>query len=158
VTIYCQQSHGFVNLSAHDHACVVEVPLLIEALVGRYTTSLSSAHVAFLVEQVCFFMQDPWEPHLALVKCILLYVKDTISTGVHIGISDFRCLTEHFDLFCTGCPDSRCPGLMCLSWRDLGVLVMQASENYLTLVMKHSIVSEPMPILSSRAASTATPP
>ena len=31
------------------------------------------------------FMHDPREPHLALVKCILRYVKGTLSAGFHIG-------------------------------------------------------------------------
>jgi hypothetical protein len=31
------------------------------------------------------FMHDPREPHLALIKRILQYVKGTLSTGLHIG-------------------------------------------------------------------------
>jgi len=34
---------------------------------------------------VCLFMHDPREPHLAMIKRILRYVKGTLSTGLHIG-------------------------------------------------------------------------
>lgn len=39
--------------------------------------------IAYVVQQVCLFMHDPREPHYALVKCILRYLKGTL-VGDHI--------------------------------------------------------------------------
>lgn len=41
--------------------------------------------IAYVVQQICLFMHDPQEPHLALVKRIQRYVEGTLSSGLHIG-------------------------------------------------------------------------
>ncbi|WVZ93845.1 hypothetical protein U9M48_039799 [Paspalum notatum var. saurae] len=62
----------------------------------------------FLSEtQVCLFMHDPREPHLALIKRILRYVKGTLSRGLHLGKSSPQSLTAYSDADWAGCPDSR---------------------------------------------------
>lgn len=48
--------------------------------------SLARPDLAYAVQQVCLFMHDPREPHLALIKRILRYVKGTLSSGLHLGI------------------------------------------------------------------------
>jgi hypothetical protein len=52
-------------------------------------------------------MHDPREPHLALIKRILRYVKGTLSTGIHIGNGPVDRLTAYSDADWAGCPDSR---------------------------------------------------
>ena len=52
-------------------------------------------------------MHDPREPHLALVKRILRYVKGTLPQGLHIGTGPVRSLTAYSDADWAGCPDSR---------------------------------------------------
>ena len=52
-------------------------------------------------------MHDPREPHLALVKRILRYVKGTLSAGLHIGIGPVDKLVAYSDADWAGCPDSR---------------------------------------------------
>ena len=51
-------------------------------------------------------MHDPREPHLALLKRILRYVKGTLSTGLHIGTGPVDRLTAYSDADWAGCPDS----------------------------------------------------
>ena len=52
-------------------------------------------------------MHDPQEPHLALVKGIMRYVKGTLSSGLHIGVGAVDSLTAYSDADWAGCPDSR---------------------------------------------------
>jgi hypothetical protein len=51
-------------------------------------------------------MHDPREPHLALLKHVLRYVKGTLSIGPHIGTGNIISLTAHSDANWAGCPDS----------------------------------------------------
>ncbi|XP_066383330.1 uncharacterized mitochondrial protein AtMg00810-like [Miscanthus floridulus] len=57
--------------------------------------------------QVCLFVHGPREPHLALVKHILCYVKGTLSTGLHIGTGHVQSLTAYSNMDWAGCPNSR---------------------------------------------------
>ena len=52
-------------------------------------------------------MHDPREPHLALVKRILRYVKGTLTFGLQIGMGSVDSLTSYSDADWAGCPDSR---------------------------------------------------
>ena len=52
-------------------------------------------------------MHDPREPHLALLKRILRYVKGTLSFGLHLGVGPVQSLTAYSDADWAGCPDSR---------------------------------------------------
>jgi len=72
----------------------------------QYLT-LTRPDIAYAVQQVCLFMHDPREPHLALLKRILRYVKGTLSTGLHIGTGPVDRLTAYSDADWAGCPDSR---------------------------------------------------
>jgi hypothetical protein len=72
----------------------------------QYLT-LTRPDLAYAVQQVCLFMHDPREPHLALVKRILRYVKGTLSSGLHIGTGPVDSLTGYSDADWAGCPDSR---------------------------------------------------
>jgi hypothetical protein len=46
---------------------------------------LTRPGLAYAIQKVCLFMHVPWEPHLMLIKRILLYVKGTLSSRLHIG-------------------------------------------------------------------------
>jgi hypothetical protein len=81
---------------------------LYRSLAGalRYLT-LTRPDLAYAVQQVRLFMHDPREPHLALLKRVLWYVKGTLSTGLHIGTSSITGLSAYSDADWAGCPDSR---------------------------------------------------
>jgi hypothetical protein len=73
------------KLSATEGAPVAD-PTAYRSLVGslQYLT-LTCPDLAYVVQQACLFMHDPREPHLALIKHILRYMKGTLSAGLHIG-------------------------------------------------------------------------
>ena len=95
------------KLSATDGPPVAdpsEYRSLADAL--QYLT-LMRLNLAYAVQQVCLFMHDPREPHLALVKHILRYVKGTLSAGLHIGTGPVDRLAAYSDADWAGCPNSR---------------------------------------------------
>ena len=59
--------------------------------------SVARSDLAYIVQQVCLFMHDPREPHLALIKHILCYVKGILNTGLHLGISCMSSITAYSD-------------------------------------------------------------
>jgi hypothetical protein len=71
----------------------------------QYLT-LTRPDLAYVVQQVCLFMHDPREPHLALIKRILRYVNDTLSASLHIGTGPVDKLIAYSDADWVGCPDS----------------------------------------------------
>ncbi|WVZ98004.1 hypothetical protein U9M48_043497 [Paspalum notatum var. saurae] len=95
------------KLSTTDGALVAD-PTTYRSLAGalQYLT-LTRPDLAYAVQQVCLFMHDPREPHLALVKRILRYVKGTLSVGLHLGAGSVQSLTAYSDADWAGCPDSR---------------------------------------------------
>jgi hypothetical protein len=62
--------------------------------------------IAYAVQQVCLFMHDPREPHLALVKRILCYLKGTLDYGLQLHRSPVRSLVAYSDADWAGCPDT----------------------------------------------------
>jgi hypothetical protein len=97
------------KLSATDGAPVADATqyrILAGAL--QYLT-LTRPDLAYAVQQVCLFMHDPREPHLALLKRVLRYVKGTLSTGLHIGTGSITGLSAYSDADWAGCLDSRRP-------------------------------------------------
>jgi len=68
----------------------------------QYLT-LTRPDLAYAVQQVCLFMHDPREPHLALVKRILQYVKGTLSAGLHISTGPVDRQVAYSDADWAGC-------------------------------------------------------
>ena len=73
------------KLSATTGAPVAD-PSEYRSLVGalQYLT-LTWPDLAYAYQQVCLFMHDPREPHLALIKRIIQYIKGSLSAGLHQG-------------------------------------------------------------------------
>jgi hypothetical protein len=86
----------------------VDDPTQYRSLAGalQYLT-LTRPDLAYAVQQVCLFMHDPREPHLAFLKRILRYVKGTQSAGLSISAGPIDSLTAYSDADWAGCPDSR---------------------------------------------------
>jgi len=95
------------KLSATEVSPVAD-PTEYRSLAGalQYLT-LTQSDLAYAVQQVYLFMHNPRESHLALVKRILLYVKGTLSAGLHIGTRPVDKLVTYSDADWAGCPDSR---------------------------------------------------
>jgi hypothetical protein len=56
--------------------------LIIAVLPMLYSTSPSLGQILHMLSNKSVFMHDPREPHLALTKCILHYLKGTIDHGL----------------------------------------------------------------------------
>ena len=79
------------KLSASEGAPVAN-PSEYRSLAGalQYLT-LTRPDLAYAVQQVCLFMHDPREPHLAQIKRILRYVKGSLTKGLPVQLfTDFR--------------------------------------------------------------------
>jgi len=63
--------------------------------------------IAYAVQQVCFHMHDPREPHRTALKRILRYVSGTLHMGLHIRPSSSTDLIVYSDADWAGCPDTR---------------------------------------------------
>jgi hypothetical protein len=120
------------KLSATDGTLVTnpsEYRRLVRAL--QYLT-LTHLDLAYTVQQVCLFMPDPRELHLALVKHILRYIKGILSTGLHTSISLVQSLMAYSNADCVGCPDSRRSTLgYCIYLSD--ILVSWSSKRQTTV-------------------------
>jgi hypothetical protein len=95
------------KLSASDGAPLADASAY-RSLAGalQYLTR-TRPDLAYAVQQVCLFMHDPRESHLAFLKRILRYVKGTLSYGLQIGTGPVDSLTAYSDADWTGYPDSR---------------------------------------------------
>jgi hypothetical protein len=63
--------------------------------------------ISYAVQQVCLYMHDPREPHLAALKRILCYLCGTLDLGLHIRRSTPIDLIAYSDADWAGCPDTR---------------------------------------------------
>jgi hypothetical protein len=95
------------KLSATEGALVAD-PSEYRSLAGalQYLT-LTRPDLAYAVQQVCLFMHDPREPHLALIKRILWYIKGSMSAGLQLGSGTIDQLTAYSDADWVGYPDTR---------------------------------------------------
>ncbi|GJW48521.1 ribonuclease H-like domain-containing protein [Tanacetum coccineum] len=60
-----------------------------------------------LVQQICLYMHDPREPHLAALKRILRYVQGTLDLGLHLYASSTTSLVGYTNADWTGYPSTR---------------------------------------------------
>lgn len=72
----------------------------------QYLT-LTQPDITYAVQQVCLHMHAPRQPHWAMVKRILLYVRGTTSHGLCITASSPSELVVYTDADWAGCPDTR---------------------------------------------------
>jgi hypothetical protein len=96
------------KLSASDGAPLADASAYRSLAGALQYLTLTRPDLAYAVQQVCLFMHDPRESHLAFLKRILRYVKGTLSYGLRIGTSPIDSLTAYSDADWAGCPDSHC--------------------------------------------------
>jgi hypothetical protein len=85
------------KLSATDGAPVADATQYRSLAGALQYLTLTRPDLAYAVQQVCLFMHDPREPHLAMLKRVLRYVKGTLSTGLHISTGSITSLTAYSD-------------------------------------------------------------
>jgi hypothetical protein len=69
--------------------------------------SLTQPDLAFTINKVCQFLHSPTTIHRTAVKCILRYIKSTLSTSLHIRKSPSTLLSAFSDADWAGCSDDR---------------------------------------------------
>ncbi|GKD38470.1 ribonuclease H-like domain-containing protein [Tanacetum coccineum] len=86
----------------------VQDPTLYRSLAGglQYLT-FTRPDLSYAVQQICLYMHDPREPHLAALKRILRYVQGTLDLGLHLYTSSTDSLVGYTDVDWAGCPSIR---------------------------------------------------
>ncbi|GKC15181.1 ribonuclease H-like domain-containing protein, partial [Tanacetum coccineum] len=59
------------------------------------------------IQQICLYMHDQREPHLASLKRSLRYVQGTLDLGLHLYVSSTTSLVGYTDADWAGCPSTR---------------------------------------------------
>ncbi|GKD39370.1 ribonuclease H-like domain-containing protein, partial [Tanacetum coccineum] len=86
----------------------VQDPTLYRILAGglQYLT-FTRPYLSYAVQQICLYMHDPREPHLAALKRILRYVQGTLDLGLPLYASSTTSLVGYTDADWAGCPSTR---------------------------------------------------
>ncbi|GJW33755.1 ribonuclease H-like domain-containing protein [Tanacetum coccineum] len=63
--------------------------------------------ISYAVQQVCFYMHDPREPHFSTLKRILRYVRGTLDYGLQLFSLSTTDLVAYSDADWAGCPTTR---------------------------------------------------
>ncbi|GKD32664.1 ribonuclease H-like domain-containing protein [Tanacetum coccineum] len=86
----------------------VQDPPLYRSLAGglQYLT-FTRPDLSYAVQQICLYMHDPREPHLAALKRILRYVQGTLDLGIHLYASSTTSLLGYVDANWAGFPFTR---------------------------------------------------
>ncbi|GJX23038.1 ribonuclease H-like domain-containing protein, partial [Tanacetum coccineum] len=87
---------------------LVSDPTLYRSLAGslKYLT-FTRPDISYAVQQVCFHMHDPREPHLYAFKRISRYVQGTLNYGLQLFSSFTKDLVAHSDADWAGYPTTR---------------------------------------------------
>ena len=64
---------------------------------GLQYITFNRPDLSYVVQQICLFMHDPREPHLAALKRILRYVRGTLDLGLQLYSSASTSLVAYFD-------------------------------------------------------------
>ncbi|GKD67339.1 ribonuclease H-like domain-containing protein, partial [Tanacetum coccineum] len=82
-------------------------PTLYRSLAGglQYLT-FTRPDLSYAVQQICLYMHDPREPHLAALKRILRYVQGTLDLGLRLYASSTTSLVGYTDADWAGCPST----------------------------------------------------
>jgi hypothetical protein len=65
--------------------------------------------ISYVVQQICLHMHDPREPHLAVLKHILRYIRGTLNLGLVLRPSCLSKVVVYSDADWAGCPNTLNP-------------------------------------------------
>ncbi|XP_071695712.1 uncharacterized mitochondrial protein AtMg00810-like [Rutidosis leptorrhynchoides] len=83
----------------------VKDPTAYRSLAGalQYLT-FTRLDISYAVQQICLFMHDPREPHLAALRHIIRYIQGTLHLGLQLHASSISSLVAYSDADWAGCP------------------------------------------------------
>ncbi|XP_071700536.1 uncharacterized mitochondrial protein AtMg00810-like [Rutidosis leptorrhynchoides] len=86
----------------------VKDPTLYRSLAGalQYLT-FTRPDISHAVQQICLFMHDPLEPHMAALRRIIRYVQGTLDLGLQLFSSSTSTLVAYSDAYWAGYPSTR---------------------------------------------------
>ncbi|GJR68265.1 ribonuclease H-like domain-containing protein [Tanacetum coccineum] len=73
---------------------------------GLQYLTFTCPDLSYAVQQICLYMHDLREPHLAALKCILRYVQGTLDLGLHLYASSTTSLVGYTDADWAGYPST----------------------------------------------------
>jgi len=121
---------------AADDGALVSDATDFRSLAGalQYLT-FTRPDIAYVVQQVCFHMHDPQEPHHAVLKRILRYICGTLHLGLLLRPSSSADLQVYTDADWAGCQDTRksTSGYAVFLGGQPHLLVLQAIEHRLQI-------------------------
>ncbi|GKB34570.1 ribonuclease H-like domain-containing protein [Tanacetum coccineum] len=86
----------------------VQDPTLYRSLAeGLQYLTFTRPDLSYAVQQICFYMHDPREPHFAALKRILRYVRGTVDFGLQLYASATTSLVGFTDVDWAGCLSTR---------------------------------------------------
>jgi hypothetical protein len=95
------------TLSCFEGSTITDTTLYRSTVGSLQYLSLTRPDIAFAVNKVSQFMQDPWDSHWSAVKRILRYLKYTISHTFCIHRNSSKQLTAFLDSNWASCPNDR---------------------------------------------------
>ncbi|GJY90605.1 ribonuclease H-like domain-containing protein [Tanacetum coccineum] len=108
--VTCNSSRTPVDTESKlgPEGALVQDPTLYRSLAGglRHLT-FTRPDLSYAVQQICLYMHDPREPHLAALKRILRYVQGTLDLGLHLYASSTTSLVGYTDADWASCPYTR---------------------------------------------------
>ncbi|GKA14985.1 ribonuclease H-like domain-containing protein [Tanacetum coccineum] len=108
--VNCNPSRTPVDIESKlgPEGAPVQDPTLYRSLArGLQYLIFRRPDLSYVVQQVCLYMHDPREPHVAALKCILRYVRGTIDFGLQLYASTTTSLVGYIDADWAGCPSTR---------------------------------------------------
>nr|GEZ49538.1 ribonuclease H-like domain-containing protein [Tanacetum cinerariifolium] len=81
--------------------------LTVSFLQGLQYLTFTCSDLSYAVQQICIYMHDLREPHLAALKHILRYVQGTLDLGIHLYASSTTSLVGYTNADWAGCPSTR---------------------------------------------------
>ncbi|GJZ80679.1 ribonuclease H-like domain-containing protein [Tanacetum coccineum] len=74
---------------------------------GLQYLTFTRPDISYAVQQICLYMHDPREPHLAPLKRVLRYIRGTLDHGLQLHVSSTSQLNAYTDVDWAGCPVTR---------------------------------------------------
>nr|GFB28339.1 ribonuclease H-like domain-containing protein [Tanacetum cinerariifolium] len=86
---------------------VQDLTLYLSLAGGLQYLIFTRPDISYAVQQICLYMHDPREPHLAALKRILRYIQGTLDFGFHLYSSTTISLVGYTDADWASCPSTR---------------------------------------------------
>nr|GEW86001.1 ribonuclease H-like domain-containing protein [Tanacetum cinerariifolium] len=83
---------------------------------GLQYLTFTRPDISYAVLQICLYMNDPREPHMAALKRILCYIQGTLDFGFHLYSSTTISLVRYTDADWAGCLSTRWSTLAKTAW------------------------------------------